>query len=73
MCIRDRYIRTVAVPSLQGYSKGLTLEEYYKQPWELYANLFGGIEEDYITEDDMRSAEYYFRGSAFAGELEGYR
>ena len=67
------YINTVAIPSLKGYSKKLTYEEYYKQPWELYANFFAGIENDFINEDDMRSAEYYFRGSAFAGELEGYR
>ena len=67
------YASTVAAPSIQGYLKGLTYEEYYRQPWELYANFFAGIKYDFITEDDMRAAEYYFRGSAFAGELDGYR
>jgi len=48
-----KYIKYVAIPSLYGYWSNVPYEEYYSQPWEYGADLYGGVvRDDYEYHND---------------------
>lgn len=47
------YTKYIAIPSLRGFWGGVKYSDYYSQPWEYGADLYGGvIRDNYIYEDD---------------------
>lgn len=38
-----KYTRYVFIPSVRGFWSGIPYEEYYSQPWEYGADLYGGV------------------------------
>jgi hypothetical protein len=59
------YIGSIAIPSLIGYNQNLSFENYYSQPWERSADMFGGLDRTgqngfsgYNTNSDAEAIEY---------------
>lgn len=49
------YGTKIVGPSLEGFWSGIPYEEYYSQPWEYLADLFGGVERNgYIYASDAQ-------------------
>ena len=55
-----RYIRYIARPSVRGYRRPMTVREYYSQPWEYIADLFGGaIRRSYLPDANSAAWNYW--------------
>ena len=49
-----KYIKYIAIPSLKGYWGGVGYYEYYSQPWEYGADLYGEVNRiDYPYSNDV--------------------
>ena len=48
-----KYTEHVAIPSLNGYWSGVSYEDYYSQPWEYGADIYGEVvREGYVYDED---------------------
>lgn len=55
-----RYLRYIARPSVKGYRASLTPLQYYSQPWEYIADVFGGaVRPAYEKGAPVRAWEYW--------------
>ena len=55
----ENYTRYVAVPSLRGYWSKIHYNEYYSQPWEYGADLYGN------AIDDRKKSGYVYSSNAY--------
>lgn len=57
-----KYAQYIALPSLKGYWGGVTDKDYYSQPWEYGADMYGGVNRDdsYYHEDAEENYKIYW-------------
>ena len=49
----NSYVQNVFVPSLKGFWSGVAYDDYYSQPWEYGADLYGNVRrENYTYHED---------------------
>ena len=63
------YLITVGIPSYLNLGKEWGNNECYNKPWEVMANVYGGVEEYQNSQNDINAAYKYHRGSQKVGPL----
>ncbi len=53
----------IGLPSWQGWSK----RKYYDRPWEITADVFGGVERRTHSQSDINRGDWYLGVSALFG------
>ena len=55
---KEKYTKYVAIPSLYGYWSDVDYKDYYSQPWEYGADLYGGVTRDGYTYHEDAEEKY---------------
>ena len=63
------YLITVGIPSVFNLGEKWGNGQYYNKPWEVMANIYGGVEEYNNSQNDINAARKYHRGSQKVGPL----
>ena len=63
------YLITVGIPSYFDLGEKWGDGEYYNKPWEVMANIYGGVEEYENSQIDINAAYKYHRGSQKIGPM----
>lgn len=63
------YLITVGIPSYLNLGEKWGGGEYYNKPWEVMANVYGGVEEYKNSRNDINAAYKYYRASQKIGPL----
>ena len=60
-----KYALCIGLPSWQNWGSG----EYYDKPWEITADIYGGVESRVHLERDIKAGYSYLEASKFIGPL----
>ncbi|MEG1859349.1 MAG: hypothetical protein RR193_03310, partial [Christensenellaceae bacterium] len=67
-----KYIQYIAIPSVIAFNQNLTNEEYYSNPWERSADIFGGVDRKNYTEESWGNAYDYWK-CITTGDIEKFK